>query len=318
MDFSVFSILPPYNTLHAQLKDKAGKLIGSNVTLTYEAVADSTGSINTISSTKTNFWTWSGGLFGLNPAPDVGLMLDGLASGVPAPGNRTPSLTPAPLSYNSQYAWFEAEGLPVTPIDDAGKRNFYPTVKVVAKDLSGKVLATTTTVLPVSDEMTCKGCHASISTGNAAAMAARPAAGWVFDANAEKDWKKNILKLHDQNKLSNPLYTKGLAQNGYNASGLLATANAGRPVLCVACHASNAYFDKLSLKTVMPGVAGISPFTQALHTRHATVKDPATLLALDSIGNRTSCYACHPGSATQCLRGAMGKAVDATGKPLMS
>lgn len=318
VDFSVFSILPPYNTLHAQLKDKAGKLIGSNVTLTYEAVADSTGSINTISSTKTNFWTWSAALFGLNPAPDIGLMLDGLASGVPAPGNRAPSLAPAPLSYNSQYAWFEAEGLPVTPIDDAGQKNFYPTVKVVAKDLSGKVLATTTTVLPVSDEMTCKGCHASISTGNAAAMAARPRTGWVFDANAEKDWKKNILKLHDQNKLSSALYTKGLAQNGYNASGLLATANAGRPVLCVACHASNAYFDKLSLKTVMPGVAGISPFTQALHTKHATVKDPATLLALDSIGNRTSCYACHPGSATQCLRGAMGKAVDATGKPLMS
>ncbi len=58
MDFSVFTILPPYNTLHAQLKDKAGTLINNNVTLTYEAVADSTGSINTYSNVKTNFWSW--------------------------------------------------------------------------------------------------------------------------------------------------------------------------------------------------------------------------------------------------------------------
>ena len=318
LDFSVFSILPPYNTLHAQLKDKAGKLIASNVKLTYEAVADSTGSINTISSTKTNFWTWVGGLVGLNPAPDVGLNLDGLAKGTPAPGNKAPSLIPAPLTYNAQYAWFEAEGIPVTPFDDKGNKNFYPTVKVVARDLNGNILATTTAVLPVSDEMTCKGCHSSTATGNAAVMAARPATGWVFDANPDKDWKKNILKLHDQNKLATALYKTGLSQNAYNAGGLLATANAGTPVLCVACHASNAYFDKLNKTTVMPGVAGISAFTQALHARHATVKDPATQVALDNIADRSSCYLCHPGSTTQCLRGAMGKAVDASGKPLMS
>ena len=35
-DFSVFSILPPYNNLHAQLKDKNGKLISSGVTISYE------------------------------------------------------------------------------------------------------------------------------------------------------------------------------------------------------------------------------------------------------------------------------------------
>ena len=48
-DYSVFSILPPYNNLHAQLVNSAtGKVIASNVTLTYEAVADSTGSINRV------------------------------------------------------------------------------------------------------------------------------------------------------------------------------------------------------------------------------------------------------------------------------
>jgi hypothetical protein len=33
-DFSVFSVLPPYNNLHAQLKDKNGRLITSGVTVT--------------------------------------------------------------------------------------------------------------------------------------------------------------------------------------------------------------------------------------------------------------------------------------------
>jgi len=318
LDFSVFAILPPYNTLHAQLKDKAGKLISSGVTLTYEAVADSTGSINTSSYTKTNFWDWAGSLVGLNPAKDVGVNLDGLASGTPAPGNETPSLAPAPMTYNTEYRWFEAEGIPITPFDDAGKKNFYPTVKVVAKDLSGKELATTTTVLPVSDEMTCSGCHASTASTNPAEIAAKPTAGWVNDANPDKDWKRNILRLHDEKQLSNALYQSALVQTGYKAQGLLATADSGKPVLCVGCHASNAYFDKLNKKTVMGGIAGIKPFTQDLHNKHASVKDPATQLVLDSSGDRTACYLCHPGSATKCLRGAMGKAVDTNGQSLMS
>ncbi len=55
----MLSILPPYNTVHAQLV-KLGEppqVITSGVTLTYEAAADTTGSKNTISSTKTNFWS---------------------------------------------------------------------------------------------------------------------------------------------------------------------------------------------------------------------------------------------------------------------
>ncbi|SJM91076.1 multiheme c-type cytochrome [Crenothrix polyspora] len=318
LDFSVFAILPPYNTLHAQLKDKAGALVSSNVKLTYEAVADSTGSINTSSYQKTNFWDEVGLLVGLNPAKDIGLNLDGLATGNPAPGNETPSLVPAPMTYNAGYRWYEAEGLPITPFDDAGKKNFYPTVKVVAKDMLGNVLATTTTVLPVSDEMTCKGCHASTTSINPAQIAAKPAAGWVNDTNLEKDWKRNILRLHDEQELSTPLFQSALIKMNYKTTGLLATADSGQPVLCVGCHASNAYFDKQNKKTVMGGITGIPAFTQALHIKHATVKDPATQLILDSIGDRSACYLCHPGKTTQCLRGAMGKAIDSKGDSLMS
>lgn len=331
LDFSVFTILPPYNTLHAQLKDKSGNLISSGVTLTYEAVADSTGSINTYSDTKTNFWDWVSPLFGLNPAPEVGLNLDGLATGTPDPGNKTSSLVPAAMTYNVDFHWFEAEGIPMTPfpdnpkIDANGKeiKNFYPTVKVVAKDLSGTVLATTTTVLPVSDEMTCKGCHSSTpATNNPAQIAAKPAAGWVNDLNPDKDWKRNILRLHDERELSSTLYQSALIQKGYNTKGLLATADSAKPVLCAGCHASNAYFDKRNKITVMPGLAGIRPFTEVLHLKHAGVGDPSSTTrpqaTLDGEGNRAACYNCHPGSVTQCLRGAMSTAKDTAGNPSIS
>jgi len=318
LDFSVFTILPPYNTLHAQLKDKAGQLVSSGVTLTYEAIKDSTGSINTSSYTKTNFWSEVGALLGLHPADDIGVNLDGLATGSPAQGNETPSLAPALMRYNAQYKWYEAEGIPITPFDDAGNKNFYPTVKVVAKDASGTVLATAKTTLPVSDEMSCKSCHASNTTANVAANAAKPTAGWVNDSDPNKDWKKNILRLHDEKQLSDPIFQSALIQVGYSTSGLMATANSGKPVLCVACHSSNAYFDKQNQTTVMGGVAGIKPFTEALHGLHAKVNDPSTQLALDANGDRTACYLCHPGSKTQCLRGPMGKAVDSSGNSSMS
>lgn len=338
MDFSVFTILPPYNTLHAQLKDKSGKLISTNVKLTYEAVADSTGSINTYSDTKTNFWQWVSPLFGLNPPLDVGVNLDGLGSGTPEPGNKTTSLVPAAMTYNINYHWFEAEGIPMTPFPDNPKidangnkiKNFYPTVKVVAKDLSGNVLATTTTVLPVSDEMTCKGCHASTNaTNNPAKIAAKPKSGWVFDSNLDKDWKRNILRLHDereflrdQNPLFKDIYKKALFAKGYLPGGLLATADNHQPVLCAGCHASNAYFDKKNKITVMPGLANIRPFTQVLHLKHAGAGDPSSTAipqaTLDSEANRAACYNCHPGSVTQCLRGAMSTKKDTTGNPAIS
>ena len=295
-DYSVFSILPPYNNLHAQLINKAlGGTVSSGVTLTYEAMADSTGSINTSSVDNTNFWTWVKSLFGAAPAPDVGLK-----------GNPTISTKPAKMAFNTTNRWFEAEGIPVLPYDDNGKKNFYPMVKVVAKDASGKVLATARTVLPVSDEMSCKTCHASTAANNDA----QPIAGWVHDPDPEKDWKKNILRLHDEQKHNNTAFISALAKLGYNPAGLAATAQGGKPILCASCHSSNA----------LPGtgIAGISPLTAALHTQHASVKDPVSQLTLNSSTNRTACYMCHPGSVTQCLRGPMGNALDASGKPEMN
>lgn len=299
-DYSMFSILPPYNNLHAQLVNAStGKAITSGVTLSYEAVADPTGSINTSSAGKTNFWSWAAKLYGAAPAQDVGLT-----------GNSTPSRTARAMKLDATNGWFEASGLPITPYDDTGAKNYYPTVKVTARDSTGKVLATTTTVLPVSDEITCVACHASrpATETNPARLAAKPATGWVNDPNAELDWKKNILLLHDQKQSNNPTYVAALAAKGM-PGGMYAAALSGTPTLCASCHGSNA----------LPGtgMTGISAMTTAQHKRHAGVTDPANMLTLDASSNRAACYNCHPGSVTKCLRGAMGDAVDAAGNAVM-
>jgi uncharacterized protein YqfB (UPF0267 family) len=300
VDYSIFSILPPFNVLNAQLVDKsAGKAVTSGVTLTYQAVADSSGSINTISSTKTNFWQYVQTLFpGFSPAPDVGLA-----------GYPTPSNTPAAMTFSTTNTWFEAVGIPITPFDDSRNTNYYPMVQVTAKNTSGQVLATTKIVLPVSDEMSCVSCHASTNGTNAAAIAAKPQAGWVFDSNSVTDWKKNILRLHDEKQASNATYTAALAAKGLTG-GLYTSAINGKPALCATCHTSNAFLVDAGLQT---GVTGISPLTQAIHKRHSGVTDPATGMALDNTANRGSCYNCHPGATTQCLRGAMANVTDTSG-----
>ena len=302
-DYSVFSILPPYNNLHAQLKRKNGDLVASGVTLTYQAQASAEGIFNTTSlydrrgHAKTNFWQYVQPLFGAALPGDTGLT-----------GVKMQTKSPQPLQYNPAHGWWEAEGLPITPVDDNGAKNFYPRVRVVARDMAGTLLAEAITVLPVSDEMDCRACHGS--TGGYAD--ARPRAGWVNDTDPLKDYKRNILRLHDDkhpdavSENRSALSAKGY---DYNASGLEATQTGGTPILCAACHRSNA----------LPGtgIDGIRPLTQALHGQHAQVKDPVSGQTLNAVANRDACYRCHPGQATQCLRGAMGDARNSNGTAAM-
>ncbi len=297
-DYSVLSILPPYNTIHAQLIDPSGNLVTSpgGITVTYEAVADPAGSINTTSIGKLNFWDYVSAIFGVSLAPDEGL------AGYDMPG---PSNTPQVMHYEPALQWFTAEGIPLTPYDDSGNKNYYPLMRLVARDASGQVLATTRIVLPISDEMTCIACHASGS-----GPAAEPSGGWINAADRERDYRLNILLLHDDLEGGSPVFQAALSAAGYSSSGLYATDTAdGTPVLCDACHGSNA----------LPGTgqAGIKPLTEAVHTRHAGVIDPGNGMTLDASANRAACYNCHPGAETRCLRGAMGAAVAADGSLAM-
>ena len=151
-DYSVFSILPPYNTVDCQLIDSTGKLVksGSGITITYEAIADPDGSINLTSLGKTNFWTYSPALFGASLPVDRGLPFPAGNPGRYMPGAAN---TPQFLDFNGVMNWFEAAGIPITPIDDNGHPNSYPMMRLTAKNASGTVLATSDIVLPVSGEM---------------------------------------------------------------------------------------------------------------------------------------------------------------------
>src|SRR5690242_8712029 len=109
-DYSVVGILPPFNNLHVQLIDNTGKLVTSSAgyTITYQGMKDATGSITTTSASHTNFWKFVTPLFGLSPAPDVGL----LGQAMPGATN-----TPQPLqSFDPANFFFEATGIPIVPI----------------------------------------------------------------------------------------------------------------------------------------------------------------------------------------------------------
>ncbi len=300
-DYSVFSVLPPYNTIECQLIANGLLVTNTGYRVTYQAVADPDGSFNSTAMGKGNFYLYAGPLYGANNlAPEMGL------AGWAMPG---PANTPQDMLFEqtnhpaagvaTPVNWFRAEGIPISPYDDALHKNPYSLMRLIAWNNANQPLATNDIVLPVSDEMDCRACHAS-GTG----VSARPAAGWVWDGLPERDFRLNILRLHDEHEfvLHPELYNSALAARGFNPMGLYRSVTVdGKPILCAVCHASEA----LGLGSY----SNTPPLTASVHGYHAHVIDPALGITLDASANRQACYRCHPGSTTRCLRGAMGGAV---------
>jgi hypothetical protein len=304
-DYSVFSVLPPYNTIESQLI-VGGKLVtnGAGYTVTYEAVADPSGSFNATAMGKGNYYTYATALFGATLAPEGGLAGWSMPGVSNVPQSMLFEQTNQPAGgVFTKVNWFRAEGIPLSPYDDAHNKNPYPLMRVIARNAANQPIATNDIVLPVSDEMDCRACHAS---GTQAA--AKPAAGWLWNGLPERDFRLNILRLHDEHQFAQhpALYQEALAARGFNAQGLYCGVVAdGKPVLCAACHASEALG--------APSYSTIPPLTASVHSFHAHVQDPILNTTLDNADNRASCYRCHPGSTTKCLRGAMGGAIAANG-----
>jgi len=307
-DYSVFSILPPYNTIESQLI-VGGKLVtnGGSYTVTYQAVADPSGSINTTAMGKGNYYTYAQAIYGAVLAPEGGLAGWNMPGVANTPQGMLFEQTNHPAAgVATPVNWWRAEGIPITPYDDAHNKNPYPMMRLIAKN-GATPIATNDIVLPVSDEMDCRTCHAS---GTQAA--AKPAAGWVWSVIQDRDFRLNILRLHDEHQFAQhgTLYQAALAARGFNPQGLYRGVVAdNKPVLCAACHASEALG--------APSYGTIPPLTASVHSFHAHVIDPVSSLTLDSSANRSACYRCHPGSATKCLRGAMGGAIAADGSMSM-
>jgi len=139
-DFSKLMILPPYNTLRAQVIRRGAEpeIVQSGVSVTYKVPS------STHSADKTNFWTYAAQLLGNALAPNVGLTGNRLSGSMASMGDGR----------------YEVTGIPVTPITDAGKLNPYQLANVVVK-AGGVTTATTRAVLPVSWEISCNLCHSA-------------------------------------------------------------------------------------------------------------------------------------------------------------
>jgi hypothetical protein len=196
--FADMMVLPPYNTLWAQVVrvDDPPSIITTGVTVSYEFPG------NTYSAGKTDFWDYATQVFGLSSPlpPNVGLHGKGLTGTLDVSGDH-----------------FAAVGIPLTEYSDAATttRQPYQTAIVTVRDAgSGAVLTSATVVTPVSSEMGCASCHAD--AGDATTR---------YPITPTGDFQANILALHDY-----------LSQSKYPA-GHKGSLLARRPVLCAECHA---------------------------------------------------------------------------------
>ena len=277
-EFSVFAILPPYNVLQAQVSrwdvtGAPGLVDPAAVKLTYSPLPDARGSVNSSSVSRTDFWAQSEGLFGAPIEPGRGLRGQFMPDDAPEAG-------PQPLQWSAGRGVFVAEGIPITPIDDAGAENAYPLLRVIARDAeTGTVFAYTDVVVPVSQEIGCRDCHA---TGSVAALDSKIT--WSTAADLEIQAKQNILRLHDARNQT--------------------TLSETTPVLCGRCHYSRAL--DLDGNGPTPTQSQYPGLSNAMHRFHgnAVDSDGQPVFPADA-PEETSCYRCHPGQITQCQRGAM-------------
>ncbi len=396
-DYQIFSILPPFNVVHAQAIQKGTDasmpkvLTSSDVDVNYAAASNpndpagansiNTTSVNASNIFKTNFWEMDssnrtiGGLtydrlypatilqlfepipadVGL-PVPDVASLPELIAEQQKMPGFLSPYTTNEPQDFLRfdkdvhffgsvipDVNWFAADGIPLLPVDDQGRSNPYPLMKVSVTSKSGEVLDSVDVVLPVASEADCQNCHANPDDhGNGAATTF---AGTTFDVVLAKNApgpeqlgnaaKINILRLHDAKHGSN--YTSSIdgsssvCDAAANPDDPNCLANQ-TPIQCAQCH----YTPALDLTQQGPqdettqGIRGRQQkrhisMSRAMHFTHADFKDPfgapafPTMPAADDPRRLSgapinaferdildqTCYQCHPGKNTQCLRGAM-------------
>ena len=274
-EFSVFSILPPFNVVHSQvvLRDATGRpYLADNVDVEmfYDAVADPSGSRNSYSAgvAKTDFWQYANSLFGVNLTAGQGL------TGLYMPEDNPLNRGAQPMDYSASAGWFSAEGIPITPVDDTFATNTYPLLQIAAHDKSsGSKIGSLDVVVPVATETDCQNCH---KTGGIAAD--DQGVQWATDADLEIQSKKNVLILHDLEQSTN--------------------LRNSQPVLCAQCH----YSPALDLAGTGPAgdQVGKPLFSVVMHEYHGNFAVFQNANTVES-----NCYQCHPGNITQCQRGAM-------------
>ena len=160
LEYSTMAVLPPYNTLWAQVVRRGDppEIITSGISVEY-SFPD-----NTYSAGKTNFWDFVDELFGVALAPNIGLTGKGLAG-----------------EMDLEDGYFIAEGIPITEFSDSNpsQPDYLQIASLVVKDQKNNILAQSEVVAPVSSEMRCDVCHNTPDPNN---------------------FRMNILSKHDEDK----------------------------------------------------------------------------------------------------------------------
>lgn len=214
-DYSSYFILPPGNTLRAQIflnsNDKA-TLVNSGIDVSYQIID------NTTSADKTNFWDYSMD-YGYDIEPNIGITGNGLSGEME-------------LSEDGNY--YEATAIPVTAYNDGSSElNPYQLAIITVTDKStGQELAKVdSVVVPASDEMLCSTCHGIEKTG------------------------RNILEAHDKYSNTNLVedLDYGIRHKCSDCHADIAMGEQGRedvPSLSQAMHGFHA--DKMGLTNITP------------------------------------------------------------------
>jgi hypothetical protein len=287
MGFDTFVLLPPFNTLRAQViqrdifNSKGGTptvIADDSIRVDYNIVENTDASL----LADPYFQSWMANapiLFpGFDPAP--GGVVTGLAGkGLHGEMDAEPE------------GWYEAVGIPAYPdvssnstsqekimTDPLGgpNRNPFLTGNVKVYDsVTNELLAETNTTVPTAFGGCC-GCHVDLAGDN----------GYPADPYGSFDL---MGVLHERDSGINFADPAVLDTNNDGVPG---------PIRCSQCH-----LDPAMGESVAPGYAGLPTsqytFSDVLHRWH--VENPNVLAVDPDLAN--NCYACHPGNNVDCYRG---------------
>ena len=225
---SWWMLSPPGNDISAQLirRGETPEIVTEEVELSYKVEPGFEQP-----SKKVKFWDYAESLLGKKLSPDIGISGNGLNG---------------KMKINDDLGTFVTTDIPVVPYPDDGKFNPYPLFTIEASDKkSGKTLARTRVVAPVSTEMGCKNCHGGKWRMGGVAGFSDETAG-------------DILAMHDK----------------ISKTELLKMAKKGKPVLCQSCH-----LDPISGIEAKPGLLNLSAAIHGFHANYLTEKEVGACLA---------------------------------------
>jgi hypothetical protein len=263
-------LLPPYNDLWVQVVKRGNppQIITTGVTVEY-SILNNTTSYN--KELYGQFWDNAKKLFGVTLARDFGLNLTdpNIHNGMSG-------------SMVAKTDHFEADGIPITPINDDGTWNPYQVGQVVVKDASGKIVARTNATIPISSEINCAKCHG---------------------ANAFED----VLQQHDRLNGTNLVNSEPVLCAGCHGDPALGAPKSGNKYLSDAVHGFHSTVSpQPSCYDCHPGAVSKCSRSIAHSTAdgncttcHGTLANVSSSIQNGRIpwANEPACVTCHAGVA---------------------